>query len=260
MLKVTFSYCRSNVYLIIGICLGLTLSVLFAPINFEECQEAAHSPERTTWYGVTSDRSTTDDEYEPKINVEGKPRRAQKTPKIFVRPRYYSTELGIREKLFVGVITSREYLHSRGVAVNKTLAHLVDKIRYFISVPEGAKPNVTLPGIVGFTDTRGILKPFHVMKYITDNYLEDYDYYFITKDTSYINGRRLVELVEKISVSQDFYLGSNVAEESYCSLGEIIFLQFIILPFNYLFLQSNASIIININICMVYLLLLDIRQ
>ena len=220
MLKAMTHYCRSNVYLIIGISLGLSLSLLFAPAILDDCQDSLAIVPEPSWYG-SSTINPQIDEYEPKINVDGRPRRAQKTPKAFVRPRYYSTELGIRDKLFVGVLTSREYLHSRGVAVNKTLAHLVDKVRYFISVPEGAKPNVTLPGIVGFTDTRSILKPFHVMKYITDNYLEDYDYYYITKDTSYVNGRRLNELVKKISVSRDVHFGVNSDKDGYCSLGKI---------------------------------------
>lgn len=204
-------------YLIVGICLGLSMSLLFAPIEINDCNDLSDSlpfPSRQDFI----------DDYEPKINIKEKPQQAQKTPKSFVRPRYYSTELGIREKLFVGIIASREYLHSRGVALNKTISHLVDKMRFFISIPEGTKPNVTLPGIVGFTDTRSLLKPFHVMKYITDNYLEDYDYYFLVKDTGYVNARKLRDLVEKLSVSHDIHLGISSEVDNYCSLGERTFL------------------------------------
>ncbi|XP_058800240.1 chondroitin sulfate synthase 2 isoform X2 [Phymastichus coffea] len=147
-----------------------------------------------------------------------KPLKPQKVPKVFVRPRYYSTELGIREKLFVGVLTNPEYLYNRAVAINKTVAHLVNKVRYFITISEGTKPNISLPGIVGFTDTRSILQPFHTLKYITDNYLEDYDYYFLIKDTSYINARKLVSIVKKISVSQDVHLGVTSDDNTHCSL------------------------------------------
>ncbi|XP_015597570.1 chondroitin sulfate synthase 2 [Cephus cinctus] len=218
VIKMLFSHCRSNLYLIVGICMGLSLSLFFAPVEIDECHEGSDS------LPYMVDTHNFNDEYEPKINIEGKPQHAQKTPKVFVRPRYYSTELGIRDKLFVGVITNREYLHSRGVALNKTIAHLVDKVRYFISIPEGTKPNVSLPGIVGFTDTRSILKPFHIMKYITDNYLEDYDYYYLIKDASYINARRLIELVNKISVSQDIHMGVPGDTETYCSLDAGILL------------------------------------
>ncbi|OAD54778.1 Chondroitin sulfate synthase 2 [Eufriesea mexicana] len=164
------------------------------------------------------------DEYEPKININNKPQQAQKVSKALVRPRYYSTELGIREKLFIGVITSQQYLYSRDIAINKTVAHIVDKVRYFISIPEGTKPNVTLPGIVGFTDTRSILKPFHTMKYIIDNYLENYDYYFLIKDANYINIKKLVKFVTKISVSQNVHVGVLGDIPTYCSLDSGILL------------------------------------
>lgn len=208
--------CR-NGYLMIGVCLGLTLSLLFSRVEIDESNQKTIE---SSWYPFTITAPPNSiDEYVPKINLEGKPRSPQKSPKSFIRPRYYYTELGIREKLFVGILTSSEYLHSRGVAFNRTLAHLVEKIRYFITIPEGTKkPNVTLSGIVGFTDTRSLLQPFHVIKYITDNYLEDYDYYYIVKDTAYVNARRLMELVQQISVSKDIYLGKPAENSDYCSL------------------------------------------
>lgn len=96
----------------------------------------------------------------------------------------------------------------------------MDKVRYFISIPEGTKPNVSLPGIVGFTDTRNILKPFHVIKYIIDNYLEDYDYYFLVRDASFVNAKELMQFVTKISVSQHVHVGVFGDIPSYCSLGK----------------------------------------
>ncbi|KAJ8680351.1 hypothetical protein QAD02_016138 [Eretmocerus hayati] len=213
MINVVFSHCRSNVYLLIGVCVGLSISLFLTPMEMSESQALEDSLQ----YPLSGNNDI--DEYEPRLNIQAKPQKAQKVPKVFVRPRYYSTELGIREKLFVGVLSSPEYLHSRAVALNKTVAHLVDKIRYFISIPEGTKPNVTLPGIVGFTDTRTILQPFHTLKYITDNYLEDYDYYFIVRDTTFVNSRKLLELVNQISVSRDIHLGVGNLEDTFCSLG-----------------------------------------
>ncbi|XP_063985772.1 chondroitin sulfate synthase 2 [Diachasmimorpha longicaudata] len=222
LVKMTLSSCRGNGYLIIGVCLGLSLSLFMSPVEITEGIDANPSTDEA-WFPVPSQDPI--DEYVPKINLAQKPKIPQKVPKSLIRPRYYSTELGIREKLFIAVSTSREHLHTRGVALNKTLAHLVDKIRYFITIPEGTKPNVSLPGIVGFTDTRDILKPFHIIKYITDNYLEEYDFYFIVNDSSYINGRSLNHLLDKISVSRDVYLGRPLENDpSYCSLDSGIIL------------------------------------
>lgn len=233
MLKIFLTHCWANIYLIIGISIGLSLSIMLIPVNIDNY-------EGNTEYLIHYLNYQEDlDEYEPKINVNNKPQQAQKVSKTLIRPRYYSTELGIREKLFIGVITSQQYLYSRDTAINKTVAHIVDKIRYFISIPEGTKPNVTLPGIVGFTDTRTILKPFHTMKYIIDNYLENYDYYFLIKDISYINVKKLVEFVNKISVSQNVHVGVLGDISTYCSLGKLI----CTLPYN--IVLFNISLIIN---------------
>lgn len=217
ILKIFLSHCWANVYLIIGVSIGLSLSITLIPVDTDY-------PNDSTEYLMQDTNYQDDlDEYEPKININ-KPQQAQKVSKTLIRPRYYSTELGIREKLFIGVITSQQFLYSRDIAINKTVAHIVDKVRYFISIPEGTKPNVTLPGIVGFTDTRSILKPFHTMKYIIDNYLENYDYYFLIKDVSYINVKQLVRFVTKISVSQNVHLGVTGDIPNYCSLDSGILL------------------------------------
>ncbi|XP_043515784.1 chondroitin sulfate synthase 2 [Frieseomelitta varia] len=218
MLKIFLTYCWTNVYLIVGISMGLSLSMMLIPVDIDNSNG-------NTDYLIHYLHYQDDlDEYEPKININSKPLQAQKVSKALVRPRYYSTELGIREKLFIGVITSQQYLYSRDIAINKTVAHVADKIRYFISIPEGTKPNVTLPGIVGFTDTRSILKPFHTMKYIIDNYLENYDYYFLIKDVSYINVKKLLKFVTKISVSQNVHVGVLGDIPTYCSLDSGILL------------------------------------
>ena len=51
-----------------------------------------------------------------------------------IRPHYISTELSIRDKLFVGVLTSEDKVNSQAVYINKTIAHLVDKVKFFITI------------------------------------------------------------------------------------------------------------------------------
>lgn len=163
------------------------------------------------------------DEYEPHINLAGKPQKAKKVPQNLIRPRYYSSELGIREKLFIGILTSEQTVSTLAVAVNKTSSHLVNKLMFFMDAAGAEKANVItlkLPGIVGFVDTREILKPFHMLKYLTDNFLEEYDFFFLTRDTSYINAKHLMNIVKKISVSHEVHLGgmSKSDAPTYCTL------------------------------------------
>ncbi|KAG7201076.1 hypothetical protein KM043_017619 [Ampulex compressa] len=217
VLKILLGHCWGNVYLITGICIGLSVNLFLLPamqhskLSSEELKHLSNLQEYV-------------DEYEPRITTKSKLQIVQKPAKTLIRPRYYSTELGIREKLFIGIITSQEHLYNRDVALNKTLAHLVDKVHYFISIPEGNKPNVSLPGIVGFTDTRSVLKPYHAIKYIIDNYLDSYDFYFLIKDVSFVNARALVDLVRSISVSQDVHAGVKMKVSQYCSLDSGILL------------------------------------
>ncbi|EDV91747.1 GH24548 [Drosophila grimshawi] len=131
--------------------------------------------------------------------------------KNVMRPRYYSSELGIREKIFIGVMTSQENINSYATAFNRTTAHLVNKIKFFINA-DSVKTNYQLKNIVGFTDTRESRRPFYVIKYIADNYLDDYDYFLLVPDNVYVDARKLNALLYHMSITFDLYMGSPRAE------------------------------------------------
>uniref|UniRef100_A0A1B6C963 Hexosyltransferase n=1 Tax=Clastoptera arizonana TaxID=38151 RepID=A0A1B6C963_9HEMI len=217
MLRIVWSIFRQNTYFIIGIVAGLGLSFLLIPLVETDC------------IGETSRRirprvhSFDPEEYEPRINLAGKPKIEVVKDNVLIRPKFYATELGVREKLFIAVLTTPETISNLGIALNKTAAHLTSKIMFFIDAPSAQKINVSslkLPGIVGFTDTREILKPFHLIKYILDNFLEDYDFFFIIKDSAYINIKNLYNFVNKISISEDAHVGQPTPNDdnSFCSL------------------------------------------
>jgi hypothetical protein len=218
--------CRQNKYFLIGLFSGILAGLILTPILEDDClfneNGEGHASDHLSRSRSLSSDSDIREDYEPRINVAGKPKKAQKTSNLLNRPRYYSTELGIREKLFVGILSSQHNVSTRGVALNKTIAHLVDKVMFFIDAPGPRKLNISMPGgIVGFTDTRKLLKPFHMLKYITDNYLDEFDFYFLVKDTTYVKARQLYEMVQGISVSEDVHAGSGKRDEhtSFCSLG-----------------------------------------
>ncbi|KAL7744560.1 hypothetical protein ACLKA6_017077 [Drosophila palustris] len=126
--------------------------------------------------------------------------------KNVLRPRYYSSELGIKEKIFIGVLTSQENINSFATAFNRTTAHLVNKIKFFINA-DSVKTNYQLKNIVGFTDTRESRRPFHVIKYIADNYIDDYDYFLLVPDNVYVDARKLNSLLYHMSITFDLYMG-----------------------------------------------------
>ncbi|XP_046388565.1 chondroitin sulfate synthase 2 [Ischnura elegans] len=224
MILSALTYCRQNTIFFVGLCVGISVSLIFTPFMEDECFFSVKNPKGVYSEHVAKRRSLSSDvdkdDFEPQINFAGKPKKALKTPQTLVRPRYYSTELGIREKLFVGVLTSKNNIYAYGVPINKTVAHIVDKIMFFTDAPGPVKLNVSMPGILGFADTRAILKPFHALKYVMDNLLDEFDYFYFVNDKAYIKARKLYETVGRISVSKDVHMGSPRpgGHSAYCSL------------------------------------------
>lgn len=201
---VSIKHLNRNQFFLIGFAVGLILTICL-PDAWEmselDCGE--------TLTGNMAKPMTREDDFEPRLNLINKPMTAKKAVKNIVRPRYYSSELGIREKIFVGVMTTQKHINTLATAFNRTTAHHVDKIKYFINAADNVRNNFKLKNIVGFTDARDHLKPFHILKYIADNYLDDYDFFYLTMDTTYVNARRLVDKLNHISIGFDVYIGQN---------------------------------------------------
>lgn len=89
--------------------------------------------------------SATYDDYKPRYVTPSSPeaqvgvaesagspkRRRALAPKV-ARPRFLATELRLRERLFVGVVTSRQTAGSLAVALNRSVAEYVSKMVFFI--------------------------------------------------------------------------------------------------------------------------------
>lgn len=225
--------CGSSLYrqtkgIFISLFLGIVFSYVLSPYLNNDCFSSLDKDSLINLRDSLNGDNFKGDDYEPKINFAGKPLKAKKTPQNLVRPRYYSSELGIRDRLLVGILTKGETVNNLAVAINRTSTHIVDRILFFIDAAEASKANVLslkMQGIVGFIDTKEILKPFHVMKYFIENFIDDYDYFFLIRDRAYINARMLQRILSKISVSQDVHAGGLKAGEDsdFCSLGMYFF-------------------------------------
>ncbi|CAH0596826.1 unnamed protein product [Chrysodeixis includens] len=201
------SQVKHNSYFLVGLALGLWVSLVVVPLEEEAgaaCASALGPPPR--------------DDYEPQREERPLGPAPRTQARTLQRPRYYSTELGMRGSLLTGVLSSEEALKSQIAALNHTTARLHPALKFFIT----ASAMSSVPGlanVVGFTDTREMLKPFHALKYLADNYLEEYDFFFLVSDTAFVNARRLTELVSQLSVSEDIYMGTVAEDDShYCLL------------------------------------------
>lgn len=217
-----FSNTRYLMPLMIGIIVGFALSLLCTP--FYDCENQISQIGSGFFLfsnnqkKIFLDQNQADseqehqkeiDEYEPRINLQGKPKSPQKPVQKLVRPRYVSTELNIRYKLFVGILSINvKHRLSANLAsfLNMSISNLQQqqqnqqsknsKITFFVNNPnmnEKLLHDSTPPGIsvVNFNDNRDNLLPFHSFKYVTDNYIHNYDWFFFATDETFIRASKV---------------------------------------------------------------------
>lgn len=226
---------RSLLPALMGVCLGMTLSMMYAPFSDDSCETfiAGQDPQNLIKRRDTKSVDTNIDEmYEPRqLDRESidlsEYKLDTKAGSKFYRPKFAATELGIRQKLFVAVLSSKDSLTTRAVAVNKTLSHHVTKTVFFIDVKASVIPSGMM--IVNFEDGYNNLLPINVLKYVTKKYGKDYDYYMFLSDKGYVRAEKIFDLVSLISVSKHVHLGAPKAVEggkTYCALdGGVIISQ-----------------------------------
>lgn len=220
--RILYKTIHNNSYLLFGIILGICTYHYFNDVSCKGNIKRSSSDEYASIVrGSELNYKTTLNTQKSRLTKKILATKRQVDNKL-IRPRYYSTELGIREKLFAGVLTSEEKINSQAIYINKTIGHLVDKLKFFISVHNKMKTTFNLTGIVGFTDTRVKYRPFQIIKYISDTFIQDYDYYFLMNDFNYLNIRILKKIVERISVKHDVYFGNLAGDSSFCNLGTFV--------------------------------------
>ncbi|XP_073711159.1 chondroitin sulfate synthase 2 [Misgurnus anguillicaudatus] len=204
---------------VIGISLGFTLSLLSVSWIEESCEintlgdegmilsqdgnlKGARKPNSIST-GSDGDEDEEED-FQPKI-IPYKPIK-QTQPKKLFRAKYISTELGIRERLFVGILTSKNTINTLGVAVNRTISHHLDNVVFFT----GARSRKTPHGmfVVTHGDERLIWNMFQTIKYILEHYITEYDWFYLAQDDTYTQADRIKALVEHLSMDRVLYMGS----------------------------------------------------
>lgn len=219
---------KYTIPLMIGLIVGFSLSLLFMP--FFECDYYAQSTHQLIKINDLQKEQQQLDDFEPRINLEGKPKKPSKPNMKVFRPRYAATELEIKDKLFIGVLTTPDNLNTLALSINQSVSSYCDKLIFFVnnlnnddktvssSIPKGLS-------VISFTDNHDVLKPFHTIKYILDHFVNEYDWFLLISGNAFIRGEKLLKLVNQVSITQDLYLGNPVPNnEIYCSLSSGILL------------------------------------
>ena len=230
-------FSSSTMPIIIGLCLGVALSLIIAPFLEENCgNEAVRSESKHIIRGrktnaVDEEQSFdygNEDAFTPilrksEIAKEDSGISKQHNKKL-LRARYASTELGIREKILVSVVTSPDTIDSLGVSINRTMAHYVTKTMFFMASRPAVLPNEM--SVVSFASSDN-MKIYHMLKYINNHYAQNYDYFFFMPDNTYVRGQQLMDIVLRTSVAQSVHLGVPYVDgqkQEYCSLKSGILL------------------------------------
>ncbi|XP_074767275.1 chondroitin sulfate synthase 2 isoform X3 [Athene noctua] len=179
----------------IGVSLGFTLSLLSVTWVEEPCGPPPRS---------AAARPRPDDSWEPRV-VPYRPPSPGRAAKKAVRTRYISTELGMRQRLFVGVLTSKSTLNTLGVAVNRTLAHRLERLVYFTGTRGRKVPHGMT--VVTHSDERPIWNMYQTVRYLLDHYVNDFDWFFLVQDDTYTEAHRISRLVAHLSIDTHLYLG-----------------------------------------------------
>ncbi|XP_028810141.1 chondroitin sulfate synthase 2-like [Denticeps clupeoides] len=201
---------------VVGISLGFTLSLLSVTWVEEPCDSGgaraaedellAHSGSlkgaRKPNYIFTA--ADADEDLEPRIVPYTKP--AQSPARKVYRAKYASTELGIRERLFVGVLTSKSTLNTLGVAVNRTLSHRLDGHLVFFTGTRNRKVPHGMT-VVTHGDDRRVLNMFQSISYLLEHYIDEYDWFYLVQDDVYTQPDRLKTLVGHLSMVMELYMG-----------------------------------------------------
>ncbi|XP_042366418.1 chondroitin sulfate glucuronyltransferase [Plectropomus leopardus] len=128
-----------------------------------------------------------------------------KPHKKVLRTRYIHTELGIRERLLVGVLTSRATLNTLAVAVNRTVAHHFHRTFFFTGLRSPKVPHGMT--VVAHGDDRPVWLMYETVRHLHQHYGSDYDWFLLAQDDTYMQADRLSELVGHLSAGQDLYMG-----------------------------------------------------
>lgn len=202
---------------VIGISLGFTLSLLSVSWTEDACylgaadgqdgavgQEGPLKGARKPNSILTSTDAESDEDFEPRI-VPYKQVQQNAAKKVF-RAKYISTELGMRERLFVGVLTSKSTISTLGVAVNRTISHHLDTVVFFTGMRNRKVPHGMF--VVSHGDERLIWNMFQTVRYILDHYVNEYDWFYLVQDDAYTEADRIKVLVEHLSMDRELYMGS----------------------------------------------------
>lgn len=206
---------------IIGVSLGFALSMFYIPVVEQQClydlEESQVIILGHKQPGLSDSRKARSEEVNSKPVLHN-----TVAPKVShygysLRPFYVASELGHRDKLLVGILTTEEKIDSLVLAINNTWAPLLPKIIFFTPFSRDVDfyekynkvlglPIVQLSNVEdeNFSKTKF---SFNMLKYMHDHYINNYEWFMRVEDAMYLKADKLLELLNSVNSSKDVYIG-----------------------------------------------------
>ena len=199
---------------LMGLSLGFSLNMLLSSLLSNQCNSfsilngiTSGNPKQLEEHYELHYKSKSELENEAVLNNDLKKQR-------IIRPRFLSSELGLKEKMVIGVLTSTNTLETFGTAINKTMFIPNVKSRIMFFMNGIVKEPSNKMHLVMFSQVENHMTPFFMLKYLADNYLQSHNWFYIFPDTTFVNREKLEELVDQISVGENIIIGSNHGKDS----------------------------------------------
>ena len=190
---------RPAIELLLGLCVGLSISIIFSPVVDDLCYNVSLNSTAVELesYMDNKDGSAAGETENP---IKTRP----------ARPRFVSTELGIREKIFFAILTTTKTLETRAIAINTTINSQSLKLAYFLMDANlHSSPAQSRLPLVAFDEDKTVTDAlwFRSFKYVGDKYSNTFDWFFFVPDSVYVSASNIVNFVERISVAGTHLIG-----------------------------------------------------
>ncbi|KAJ1372872.1 hypothetical protein KIN20_035162 [Parelaphostrongylus tenuis] len=199
---------RTCIPLFGGLMLGVLLALLFFS-NEEDTPSLEHvicplrSVSRKKYVDVSEHWQVHLD------NMPSPPPNQDATPKV-VRARFAATELGIRERLMVGVLAES----SLAVAMNASLGRHVPRIHVFV---DASRINTDLAHLTNLSPYKPNGQKSHIFVLgliFNMTFHENFDWFLLVRDSTYINPFELNRLINSVNWNQPVLIGQPADDGS----------------------------------------------
>lgn len=139
-------------------------------------------------------------------------------PKVkYTRPEFLRTELGVREKVLVSILASRESAARLALPLSRLMSSRAMQTLVFAkSMDYGSMPADLEAIKIDLSEQSTWEFPLRVMSHVQSSYAGKYDFYYFVPDTVYVRGQAFSDFISKVPITTDIYAGVPVGQHQFC--------------------------------------------